>query len=124
TIASATLDPSSAISGGDYTLNVINAGSKTITFSNAGATVADPTTTSLSTASSFTLTVGTSTFTVTPAANTLNALGQSINSAGAGFSATLVNVGSPTSPYYRISLQSTTLQDENIQLNDGSQDLL
>ncbi len=124
TIATASIDPSVAIGSGTYDVNVVSPGAQTITFSNAGATVTDPTSTSISTSGSYTLTVGTSTSTITPTSNTLDALAQAINSAGAGVSATLVNVGSPSSPDYRLSLASTTLQNETLQLNDGSQDLL
>ena len=124
-IASVAIDTSAAATAGTYTLNVISAGSPTTTLSNNGLpTVSDPSTTSISTSASYTLTVGGSTFTITPTSNTLNALAQSINSAGAGVSATLVNIGSPSAPDYRLSLQSTTLGNTSIQLNDGSQDLL
>lgn len=125
TIASANVDTTAAVTGGTYALNVISTGSPTTTLSNDGLpTVSDPTSTSISTSSSFTLTVGGSNYTITPASNTLNALAQAINSAGAGVSASLVNIGSPSSPDYRLSLQSTALGDTSIQLNDGTQNLL
>ncbi len=124
-VATATLDSSSAISGGTYNLDVIDAGAPTTTVSNSGLTVvADPSTTSISSSSSFTLSVGTSTFTITPSANNLDALAQAINTSGAGANATIVNIGSPSAPDYRLSLQSTALGDVDIQLNDGTQNLL
>ena len=124
-VASVAIDTSAAATAGTYTLNVISAGSPTTTLSNNGLpTVSDPSTTSISTSASYTLTVGGSPFTITPASNTLNALAQAINSAGAGVSATLVNIGSPSAPDYRLSLQTTTLGNTAIQLNDGTQDLL
>jgi flagellar hook-associated protein 2 len=124
-IASATVDTTQQVTAGSYTLNVISTGSQTTTLSNNGLlTVSDPSTSSISTSSSFTLTVGGSNYTITPTSNTLDALAQSINSSGAGVSATLVNIGSPSSPDYRLSLQSTTLGDTSIQLNDGTQNLL
>jgi flagellar hook-associated protein 2 len=124
-VATATLDSTAAISAGTYDLNVTSAGSPTTTISNSNLlTVADPSSTSISTSSSYTLTVGTSTFTVNPSANNLDSLVQAINTSGAGVNATLVNIGSPSAPDYRISLQSTALGDINIQLNDGSRDLL
>jgi flagellar hook-associated protein 2 len=125
TIASANLNSSSAVAGGTYSLNVIDAGSPTTSVSNTGLpTVADPSTTSISTSGTYTLTVNGSTVTVTPAANSLNALAQAINSSGAGVSATVINLGSPSAPSYTLSLQSTALGNIPIQLNDGTQDLL
>lgn len=124
-IASADVDTSAAVTAGTYSLDVISAGSPTTTLSNDGLpTVTDPTSTSISTSSSYTLTVGSNNYTITPTSDTLNALAQAINSSGAGVSATLVNIGSPSSPDYRLSIQSTTLGDTAIQLNDGTQNLL
>ena len=125
TIASANLVSSSTINAGTYSLNVINAGSPSVSVSNTGLpTVPDPTSTSISTASSYTLTVNGSTLTITPVANSLNALAQAINTSGAGVSATVINLGSPSAPSYTLSLQSTALGNIPIQLNDGTQDLL
>ena len=125
TIASANLVSSSTINAGTYSLNVINAGSPSVSVSNTGLpTVTDPTSTSISTASSYTLTVNGSTLTITPVANSLNALAQAINTSGAGVSATVINLGSPSAPSYTLSLQSTALGNIPIQLNDGTQDLL
>ncbi len=54
-----------------------------------------------------------------------SALAEAINAApGANVRATIVNVGSTSSPDYRLSLESTKLGGTAIQLNDGSQDLL
>jgi len=125
TIATANLNSSAAVTPGTYTLNVINAGSPTTSVSNTGLpTVADPSATSISTSNNYTLTVNGSTFTVTPTTNTLNALAQAINTSGAGVSATVINLGSPSAPSYTLSLQSTALGNIPIQLNDGTQDLL
>lgn len=125
TVASVSVDTTAAATAGTYTLKVISAGSETTTLSNSSLpAVSDPTQSSISSSSSFTLTVGSSTYTITPASNTLSALVTSINSANAGVSATLVNTGSPSSPNYQLSLQSNTLGDETIQLNDGTQNLL
>ena len=125
-VATATLDSTAAISGGTYDLDVINAGSPTTTVSNSAPPYRYGSlfSTSISSSSSFTLTVGTSTYTINPSANNLDALAQAINTSGAGVNATIVNIGSPTSPDYRLSLQSTALGDVNIQLNDGTQNLL
>ena len=124
TIATVTLDSKSAVSAGTYKVTVVDPGSPSTTLSNSSLpTVSDPTTTSISSSSHFTLTVGTSTFSINPAQNTLDGLVQAINAAGAGVSASLVNLGPPSAPDYRLSLQSTALGAVPIQLNDGS-DLL
>jgi len=125
TIATANLNSSAAVSAGTYSLNVIDAGSPTISVSNTGLpTVADPSTTSISTSGTYTLTVNGSTFTVKPSTNSLNALAQALNTSGAGVSATVINLGSPSAPSYTLSLQSTALGNIPIQLNDGTTDLL
>jgi flagellar hook-associated protein 2 len=124
-IATATLNSSAAATAGTYTLNVTSAGSPTTSLSNTGLpTVADPSATSISTSSAFTLSVNGSSFIINPSTNTLNSLAQAINSSGAGVSATVINLGSPSAPSYSLSLQSTALGNIPIQLNDGSQDLL
>jgi flagellar hook-associated protein 2 len=124
TIASANLNSSAAVSAGTYSLNVIDAGSPTTSVRKTGLpTVADPSTTSISTSGTYTLTVNGSNFTVTPTTNSLNALAQAINTSGAGVSATVINLGSPSAPSYTLSLQSTALGNIPIQLNDGTQDL-
>jgi flagellar hook-associated protein 2 len=125
TIATANLNSSAAIAAGTYTLNVINTGSPTTSISNSSLpVVSDPSTTSISASSSYTLSVNGSNFTITPTTDSLSALAQAINSSGAGVSATVLNLGSPSAPSYQLSLQSTTLGNVPIQLNDGSQDLL
>jgi flagellar hook-associated protein 2 len=125
TIASATLNSSAAVTAGTYTLNVISTGSPTTSVSNTSLpAVADPSASSISTSGNYTLTVNGSSFAITPTTNSLNALAQAINSSGAGVSATVLNLGSPSAPDYHLSLQSTALGNIPIQLNDGSQDLL
>lgn len=124
TIVTANLNSSSSATAGVYSLNVISAGSPTTSVSNTSLpTVADPAATSISTSSSYTLTVNGSTFTISPLTNTLNALAQAVNTSGAGVSATVINLGSPSAPSYTLSLQSTALGNIPIQLNDGT-DLL
>ena len=123
-VATATLDSSSAISGGTYVLNVTSPGAPTTTVSNSTLpTVSDPSSTSISSASSFTLSVNGTNYTITPSTNSLSALAQAINQSGAGVNATLVNIGPPSAPDYRLSVQSTALGSVSIQLSDGS-DLL
>jgi flagellar hook-associated protein 2 len=125
TIATANLNSGSAVTPGTYAINVISAGSPTTSVSNTGLpTVADPAAASISTSSTYTLTVNGSNFTITPTTNSLNALAQAINASGAGVSATVINLGSPSAPSYTLSLQSHALGNIPIQLNDGTQDLL
>src|ERR1019366_794288 len=110
TIATANLNTSAAATAGTYTLNVISTGSPTTSVSNANLpAVSDPSASSISTASTYTLSVGGSNFTITPTTNSLNALAQAINSSGAGVSATVINLGSPSAPSYTLSLQSNAL---------------
>lgn len=120
-MASVALDSSAQVTAGTYDLNVISAGSPTTTLSNATLpTVTDPTSSSISTAASYTLSVGGTNYTVTPSSNTLDALAQAINQSGAAVNATIINIGGPSAPDYRLSLQSTALGDIAIQLSDGS----
>jgi flagellar hook-associated protein 2 len=125
TVASVSVDSSASVTAGTYTVNVISAGSPTTTISSAGLpVVSDPGSSSISTSSTFTLSVDGSNYQISPASNTLNALAEAINSANIGVTATVVNIGPPSAPDYRLSLQSTSLGDVPIQLNDGSQNLL
>jgi flagellar hook-associated protein 2 len=107
---------------GTYTVQVLNAGSSSSAISNSATAVADPTSQNISSSTSFTLTVGTSTYTVTGA--NLNALAQGINSSGAPVQAVVINLGSPSAPNYQLSLQSTALGNVALQLNDGTSNLL
>src|SRR5690242_9192933 len=110
---------------GSYSIHVVSPGAPTTALSNTGlAAVQNPFSQSITSASSLTLTVDGTSFTITPSSNSLSALAQAINSSGAGVTATVINLGSPASPDYRLSLQSTKLGNIAIQLNDGSQDLL
>jgi flagellar hook-associated protein 2 len=110
---------------GSYAIQVLDPGSSSSALSNAGSTpVTDPSTQNISSSTSFTLTVGSNTFTVTPASQTLNSLAAAINSSGAPVQATVINLGSPSAPSYRLALQSTNLGSDALQLNDGTSDLL
>ena len=62
--------------------------------------------------------------TITPSGTSLEDLANAINSAGAGAQATIVNIGSNTTPDYRLSLTSAHLGTDSIQLNDGTNDLM
>ena len=109
---------------GTYSIQVDSLGAYAASMSQAGSPViTDPTTQSISSASSFTLTVNGVPTTITPADGSLEGLANAINSSSAGVQATIVNVGSNTSPDYRLVVTNNSLGDEPIQLSDGS-DLL
>jgi len=115
-VASASL--SGTPSPGTYTIEVDDVGAHATAMSSDGlAPVTDPAQSSISTASSYTLTVGTAQYSITPATNTLSALADAINQNPAtSVQATVVNVGTSRSPDYRLSLQGTKLGDLPIQL--------
>ena len=122
-VIAAQSDPSAV--PGSYTIHIVDPGSSSSALSlNSLPPVQNPSAQSISTATSFTLTVDGTPVTVTPSANTLSALADAINASGANVSATIVNLGSPSAPNYQLSLQSTKLGNITIQLNDGSQDLM
>jgi flagellar hook-associated protein 2 len=106
---------------GTYTVDVLNPGSAASAISSS-APVTDPTTGNISSSTSFTLTAGASTYQIS--ANNLSALATAINSSGAPVQAVVVNLGSPSSPNYQLSLQSTALGTVALQLNDGTNNLL
>jgi flagellar hook-associated protein 2 len=114
------------VTAGSYQIEVTGMGSYTTASSRTSGllTVSDPGVSSLSAATSFTLTVNNVDYTIRPADTTLNSLVSAINGAGAGVQATTVNYGTSSSPDYRLALQSTKLGSYTVQLNDGSQDLL
>lgn len=122
----ATVSLSTGAVPASYTLEVQSLGSPAQALSSAGSPVSDPSSQGLSSSSSFTLTVGGTASTITPAANTLQGLVNAINAnSSLGVSASIVNVaGAGSTPDYRLTLQGTTLATQTIQLNDGSQDLL
>ncbi len=109
---------------GTYTIDVLAPGSPSSAMSNSATAVTDPTSQNISSSTSFTLTVGTSTYTITPAGQDLNDLATAINSSGAAVQAVVVNLGSPGSPDYQLSLQSTALGNVPLQLNDGTNNLM
>jgi len=120
-----TAQSDSTAKAGSYAIHVVTAGAPSSALSQGTLpTVQDPSTQSISTATSYTLTVDGTPVTVTPSANTLSALADAINSSGANVTATIVNLGSPSAPDYKLSLQSTKLGNITIQLNDGTQDLM
>lgn len=107
---------------GTYTVDVTNPGSPSSAISDSSTTVADPTSENISNSTSFTLTVGSTNYQVS--ADDLDDLAAAINASGAPVDAVVVNLGSPESPNYQLSLQSTGLGDVPLQLNDGTTNLL
>src|SRR5579862_4395580 len=103
---------------GSYTVQVTQAGVFASAMSTTG--VSDPTSDGLDSATSYTLSVNGVQTTITPASNTLNALVDAINgNSAAGVQATIVNVGSSSSPEYQLSLQNTSFGDSPISLTDA-----
>jgi flagellar hook-associated protein 2 len=111
----------SGVLAGTYSLDVTNTGSNTNTLSNDSGLllVTDPTQSNLSASTSFTLVVNSNTYNITDSAGTLDGLANAINSSGANVQATVVNVGSSSSPDYRLSVQSLDFAPDTVQLEDN-----
>jgi flagellar hook-associated protein 2 len=109
---------------GVYSIEVTSLGAYTTsTSSDTGlAKVTDPTSQNLTNATTFTLTVGRSSGTITPTTNSLYGLANAINASGANVQATVVNLGSTADPDYRLSLKSTQLGEVAIQLSANTKD--
>jgi flagellar hook-associated protein 2 len=107
---------------GTYTIAVGSLGAYSTALSIAGSTpVTDPSTQGISSSTTFTLTVGAATTTITPTSSDLQDLAGAIDSQSKGkVQATLVNVGSTSSPDYRLSLQAASLGTGAIALKDSS----
>src|SRR5581483_2730916 len=108
-----------------YTLDITDIGpySNTISDSNLPG-VSDPTTSSFSDSTDYTLTIDGQTFDIQPSDGSLNALARAINESSADVEASLVNTGSSSAPQYRLVVRSSDLGPVSIQLNDGARDLL
>lgn len=109
-------------SAGTYTISVDNLGAYSTALSDAGSTpVNDPTSQGISSDTTLTLSVGSVDTTITSASDSLQDLATAINSqAGDQVQATIVNVGSGSSPDYRLSLQAVNLSTDAIDLTDSS----
>lgn len=114
---------------GTYQLEVDDLGSASQgVSSSSGTTVTDPNSQTISSGSSFQLSVsdpsvnGGATQTTTISSDgTLSGLVKSINATpGLGVTASIVNVGSQSSPDYRLALQATSLGGVNISLSSSS----
>ena len=102
---------------GSYVLNVTSAGSPTEAMSDAGlTTVTDPTSQNIYSGTSFTLSVNGVDTTINLTTSSLNAMASAINQADAGVQATVINIGSPSAPDYRLSLESTATENVPIDL--------
>lgn len=107
---------------GTYSISVSNLGAYSTALSDAGSPpVTDPTSQGISSSTSYTLSLGSTLIPITAASSDLQDLDTAINSqVGGQVQATLVNVGSTSSPDYRLSLQSGTLTTDVIGLTDSS----
>ena len=122
-IASAAI--SSGIMAGSYSLNVSSIGSQTNAISQNGqAIVTDPSTTNIDASTTYTLSLNGHSYSISDSSGTLNGLAQAINSSSASVQASVVNVGGPSSPDYRLSVQSLNYAPDSISLNNGTTDLL
>lgn len=111
---------------GSYSLEVISLGAYSTSISNDDGlpVVTDPAAQSISTSTAFTMRVNGVAWSLQPAGNTLSSLAASINASGAAVRATVVNVGSSSTPDYRLSVESAKLGAVSLELSDGSQQLL
>jgi flagellar hook-associated protein 2 len=116
---------STGVLAGNYNINVTSVGSQTNAVSKSGLTkVGDPSSQDISSSSTFTLTINDKAYTINNPGGTLTGLAQAIGNSPANVQATVVNVGSSSSPDYRLSLQSGDYAPDTIQLSDGTDDLL
>jgi flagellar hook-associated protein 2 len=112
----------SGASAGTYTVEVTSLGAYSTALSDAGTSpVTDPTQSGIGASGSFTLSVGGGDTTITPASGSLQDLATAINSQASGqVQASIVNVGSTSSPDYRLSLTAVNLGTAAIDLTDSS----
>jgi flagellar hook-associated protein 2 len=104
---------------GTYTVQVNDLGSYNNAMSLDGLNaVTDPATGNISSATNFTISAGGDSFSFT--ATNLNDMVSQINSSGLSVQASLVNVGSPSQPDYRLSIQGTKLGALGISLTDDA----
>jgi flagellar hook-associated protein 2 len=102
---------------GSYVVNVTDEGSFSIATSNDGLKkVTDPTSGNIYSGAKFTLSVNHVDTPISLASTSLNGMAAAINKADAGVQATIIDLGSSSSPDYRLSLTSTTTDDVPIDL--------
>lgn len=105
---------------GTYSLKIDDVGSHSTAVSTA--TVTDPTTQNISSSTTYTLTANGQQYTIEPPvnSNTMDSLVSAINATTDGaVQATVVNVGTASSPSYELSLQSSAYSSDAITLDDG-----
>ncbi|MGD0873172.1 MAG: flagellar filament capping protein FliD [Bryobacteraceae bacterium] len=109
---------SDGVQEGVYSINVVTPGSyATSLTTNAWDSTADPS----GNPSTYSLVVGTQSYSFTPSDNSAATVASTINSQyGNMVNATAVNVGSAASPEYKISLQSTSLGATTLDIQDSS----
>lgn len=112
----------SGASAGNFTISVGDPGSNSTALSIAGSSpISDPSSAGISDSSTYTLNINGAPTTITAADSSLQSLVKAINSqAGSQVQATLVNVGSSSSPDYRLSVQSAKLGPNTIDVTDDS----
>lgn len=116
----ATASASSGALPGTYNLDVTNVGAQSTAVSTA--TVTDPTTQNISSSTTYTLSANGQQYTIEPpvSSNTLESLVSAINSTTEGaVQATVLNVGTSSSPSYELSLQSSAYSSDPLTLDDG-----
>lgn len=128
--ALASVSLGSGATSGSYQLEVDSLGSQTQMLSSSSNTlVTDPNSQNIASGTSFELAVtdpasnggATQYTTISDPAGTLAGLVQAINSTpGLGVSASIVNVGPPNSPDFRLAIQSTALGPVTVALGVGS----
>jgi flagellar hook-associated protein 2 len=117
----ATARATSAARAGVWRLDVVDVGSRSSSLSRASG-IQDPAKQGLSQAASLTLTVGGVSHTLQPKDTSLNSLVDSIEAVkDLDVTAVLVNVGSSSTPDYRLSVQNEKLGPVAISLNDGTE---
>lgn len=99
---------------GNYSIQVNDIGAYSTTLTNTW------TGTSSGAADTYQLSIGSQTYNISPTDNSATSVASAINSKyGSLVQATVVNVGSNSSPSYRLSLQSTNLTSDTIDLTDN-----
>lgn len=109
------------VQAAEFSLEVISRGSNSSSISADNLPrVTDPSSGSITSDNALTLTVNGIPLKIVPPVGSLNALAQAINEAGGGVRASVVNIGPPESPDYRLTLRSEALGDVSLSLSDSS----
>ncbi|MDZ4797993.1 MAG: flagellar filament capping protein FliD [Bryobacteraceae bacterium] len=129
-VAAATVTVGEGATPGSWDLQIGNLGAATVFVAQGFPPVPNPSSGAYTTQTSQTLTLdpdptdgnpSPTVFTLSPANQTMQALVDEINKvAGSSVQASIVNIGSSSSPSYQLSLQSKKLGPVDITLTDGS----